>query len=181
MGTLNVLYSAAYSRTPPCFLRSHFAVPPMWLGMVQGERGQLSPNLLFSFTNQDTFECNDPPQTPIQIFLCFLPSFLCLVCLTLVAFVTLPHVTPLGMLWSNFPKLLLFFMTFKRSLVILWLLWWLCVPLLSSGGNLENLPKWSWTRTQIAPASPEQTACTGDLRAEPPCNTGMMLISSANG
>lgn len=57
-----------------CFLRSQLAVPPMWLWMLQGERRQLSLNLPFSFTNQHTFECNDPPQTPIQIFLCFLPS-----------------------------------------------------------------------------------------------------------
>lgn len=36
-------------------------------------RGQLSLNLPSSFTNQHTFECSDLPQTPIQIFLCFLP------------------------------------------------------------------------------------------------------------
>lgn len=87
--------------------------------------------------------------------------------------------------WSNFPNLHLFLMIVRRSSIILKLPWQLCVPHLSykmnsviSGRNLENLPasRAGHRHTDTtAPVSLWKTAGTADLKAEPPCNTGVLI------
>lgn len=115
--TFNVLYSAAYPRIPSVSWDHILQSLPCGYGCFKG-KGTALPKLAFHLHKPAHIWMQWPcPNTNTDFPL--LPSFLCLVCPTLVAFVTLPHVIPPGMLWSNFPKLQLFFMTFKRSLVIL--------------------------------------------------------------